>query len=222
MLEDPEKHVNHILFSLTISVQRMPFTIMTSQSAESDYSFPAFPPPHNSQFAHNQWIPRTTSSSRPSCIDTIIGEVKHEFNHLNQVNQTLTNNLQQLHEKNDKLFQTLQRKEQCLHAAQQRIEELKQEVDRSMDIAERMQNCEGRLAACEHDISMYQQSFKENLQPTLDLNAGRRIEEQRCVPHLRRSGRSTSWKVELSPSQRSPRQVQQPAVEQKPQLDRRD
>ena len=60
----------------------------------------------------------------------------------------MTDTLQDLRQKNVKLSQSLQRKEKHLHAAQQRIKELKQEVKRSRDVAGRMQNWEGRLAAC--------------------------------------------------------------------------
>lgn len=63
---------------------------MTSKSAETDYSFSVFPPPHNYQFAHDQWIPRATSTSQPSCISTMIGEIEHEFDHLRQENVNLT------------------------------------------------------------------------------------------------------------------------------------
>jgi hypothetical protein len=66
-----------------------------------------------------------------------------------KTNETLTDTLQQLRQEDNRLFQALQRKEKYLHAAQQRIVELKQEVNSSRDVAGRMQNWEGRLAACE-------------------------------------------------------------------------
>ena len=195
---------------------------MTSQSAESDYSFATFPIPQNYEFEHNQWIPRTTSTSRPSCIDTIIGDIKREHDQLRQENANLTAALQQSHQENVKLLQTLQRREQCLQADQRCIEKLEREVYMMRGVAKRMQDWEGRLAACEKMIPMYQQPCKENIQPTPISNAGPRMREQRRVPHLRRSGPSTTWKVDFPPSQQSPGQVQQPAVEQKPPLERRD
>ncbi|KAJ6103952.1 hypothetical protein N7486_004174 [Penicillium sp. IBT 16267x] len=181
---------------------------MTSQSAETDYSFADFPPPDNYRFAHNHWIPQTRRSFRPSRLDNIIGKIRYEHDYLSQTNETLTDTLQQLRQENDKLFQMLQLKKKYLQAAQQRIEELKQKVDKSKDIAVRMQNWEGRLAACEQHIPMFQQSSKEIIQPTLGSNAGLRAEEPRRVPRLRRSDRSTSWKVELPQSQQPPKQVQ--------------
>lgn len=152
----------------------------------------------------------------------MIGEIEHEFDHFRQENVNLTIALQYSRQENINLLQTLQRKEQYLQAAQRRIKKLEEEIDTSMDVAGQMQVWEGRLAACENKISLYHHSFKENVQPTLISNAGPRINEQGQVPHPRRSGPSINCKVEFPPSQQSPRQAQQPAVEQKPPLDRRD
>lgn len=222
ILEDPEEFVRFMPLTLTISVQQIHPKAMTSQSAESDSSFPPFPPPDNYQFVNKQWVPRTLETSRPNRIDSIVGEIKQEHDHMRQENVSLTVALQQSHQENVKLLQTLQRKEQYLQAAQRRIKKLEEEIDTSRDVAGQMQVWEGRLAACENKISLYHHSFKENVQPTLISNAGPRMDKQGHVPHLRRSVPSTTCKVELPPSQQSPRQAQQPAVEQKPPLDRRD
>jgi chromosome segregation ATPase len=152
----------------------------------------------------------------------MIGEIEHEFDHLRQENANLTVALQRSHEKNVKLLQTLQRKEQYLQAAQQRIEKLEREVHMVRGVAGHMQNWEGRLAACEKMIPIYQQSCKENVQPVPVSNDGARMNKQGHVPRLRRSGQSTTWKVKLPPSQQSPGPVQQPAVDQKLRLDGRD
>ncbi|KAJ5903890.1 hypothetical protein N7504_006273 [Penicillium tannophilum] len=98
---------------------------MTSQSVE-EHSFTSLPTSDSHRIAHNHWKRQTGSP----------------------INETLTDNLQELRHENVKLSQSLQRKEEYLHAAQQRIEELKQEVKRSRNVAGRMQNWERRLAAC--------------------------------------------------------------------------
>lgn len=152
----------------------------------------------------------------------MIGKIEHEFDHLRRENLDLTVALQQSHQENVKLLQTLQRNEQHLQAAQQRIGKLEREVHMRKSVTGHMQNWEDRLAACEKMIPMCQQSCKENIQPTPISNAGPRVREQGHVPHLRRSGPSKIWKVKVLSSQQSPRQAQQPAVEQKPPLDRRE
>jgi hypothetical protein len=102
----------------------------------------------------------------------------------------------------------LQLQDKYLQAAQQRIEELKQEVDGSKDIEVQMQNRESRLAACEQHIPTFQHSEKM-IKPTLGSKADALAEEQRRVPRLRWSGRSMSWKVETPQSQQPPKQVRQ-------------
>lgn len=101
----------------------------------------------------------------------------------------MTDTLQQLRQENGKLLQMLQLKEKYLQPAQQRIKEPKHEVNKSKDIAVRMQDLEGRLAACEQHIPMFQQSFKEIMQPMLGSNAGLQAEKPRRLPRLKRSGR---------------------------------
>ncbi|KAJ5737461.1 uncharacterized protein N7483_002586 [Penicillium malachiteum] len=190
---------------------------MTSQSAETDYSFAAFPPPDKYRFTHSHWVPQTMRPSGPSHRENILGEIKQEYEHLSQTNKTLTDTLQQLRQENNQLFQIMQLQDKYLQAAQQRIEELKQEADQSKNIAVWMQNWEGRLTACEQHIPMFPQPFSENIQPTLGSSAGVHAEQQRHVPRLRRSGRSTSWKVEHPQSQQPPKQVQQLSMEKMPQ-----
>ena len=190
---------------------------MTSQSAETDYSFATFPLPDNYRFTHNHWVPQTVRPSGPSQRDNILREIKQEYDYLSQTNEALTDTLQQLRQENNQLFQILQLQDKYLQAAQQRIEELKQEVDQSKNIAVWMQNWEGRLTACEQHIPMFQQPCSENTQPTLGSNAGVHAEQQRHVPRLRRSGRSTIWKVEHPQSQQPPKQVPQLSMEKMPQ-----
>ena len=76
---------------------------MNPPSAETDNSFAVFPPPDGYKFTHKSWIPQTTSAFRFGCIESIIGKVKHEYDHLYQTNQTLTDALRQLSQENDKL-----------------------------------------------------------------------------------------------------------------------
>jgi len=100
-------------------------------------------------------------SSGPSHRENILGEIKQEYEHLSQTNETLR-------QENDKLQQVLELNEKYLQAVQQRIEELKQEVDKSKDIAVRMQNWEGRLAACEQYMAIFK-------------NHRNKISDLRCV-----------------------------------------
>lgn len=73
--------------------------------------------------------------SGPSRRDNILREIKQEYEHLSQTDETLTDTLQQLRQENSQLFQILQLQDKYLQAAQHRIEELRQEVDQSKNIA---------------------------------------------------------------------------------------
>ena len=77
---------------------------MNPPSAETDNSFAVFTPLDGYQFARKSWIPRTTSAFPSSCIDSIIGKIKHEYDYLSQKNETMTATLQQLRQENEELY----------------------------------------------------------------------------------------------------------------------
>ncbi|KAJ5982073.1 fungal-specific transcription factor domain-containing protein [Penicillium sp. IBT 35674x] len=89
------------------------------------------------------------------------------YDYLSHTNMILTDTLQQKRQENDKLLRMLHLEETYHQAAQQRMEELKQEVNRSKNIAVQMQNWEYSSAACEKHIPMFQQSFEDITQPML-------------------------------------------------------
>ncbi|KAJ5897489.1 hypothetical protein N7504_007777 [Penicillium tannophilum] len=139
---------------------------MTSLGVEAEHSFTSLPTSDSHRIAHSHWI-RQTGSSR---------------------DETLTDTLQELRQENVKLSQSLQRKEKHLHAAQQRVEELKQEVKRARDVTGRMQNWEGRLAACGQDSEnprnvvsdqrcVQTRAFKQKKQKTF-LDSGGRFSQR--------------------------------------------
>ena len=191
---------------------------MNAQTTEIDQSFAILPPPDAYQFVNDQWIqvPQSTNYVCSSRIHNIFGEIKSEHDYLCQINETLTQTVRQLRQKNEVLNQMLQQRKRHLQAAQRHIGELNQEVKKSRVIAGQMQNWQIRLAACEQHISMFQKSFGRISQPTKLLSMGLQGDSNGRVPCLRRSARSKNLRGATPQSQQSPGQMRRSSVKKAP------